>query len=394
MTTPPPKKLLYVGHTNPWDRNSGSGSVLRICSLLNERGLLHGGIHPFDPESRHFLHGTGYNSTLNRIKRRFKEGYAREMAASEADGFLPEFLESMEPGSPVLYHFHVPTIEPRLDLRRYFFQDLTPSDALRYKAYGHQKVSQREIDQSIEHISKVTHSPQTAGIMTYSTYGADSIAREYNFPRDKIMPIGCGPIRSQGLPKDLSVERYQAGRILFVGRNWEKKGGPILLEAFKLLRDSADTAHAKLVILGPKNQPENTIGVPGIEFLGRVSDAEVADAFKSASLFCMVPDCETWGIVYVEAADAGLPIVGFSDWALPDIVKNNETGILISERSPAALAKGLGTLISDPEKLLMMGRAAHDRVESVLGWEHVINRITKMVWPALLGAASIPTLDD
>ena len=140
-----------------------------------------------------------------------------------------------------------------------------------------------------------------------------------------------------------------------MGRSWEKKGGPILLEAFKKLQDSNNTKHAKLSIVGPTIQPPDTVGVPGVEFLGRVSDKDVASAFKNASMFCMAPDCETWGIVYVEAANAGLPIVGFNNWALPDIVRNGETGLLISERNSEALAIGLAKLISDPEKMLEMG---------------------------------------
>ena len=54
------RKLLYVGHTNPWGEMSGSGFSPRVCKELQDRGLLFGGIQPFDPSSRRYLTGKGY----------------------------------------------------------------------------------------------------------------------------------------------------------------------------------------------------------------------------------------------------------------------------------------------------------------------------------------------
>ena len=98
-------------------------------------------------------------------------------------------------------------------------------------------------------------------------------------------------------------------------------------------------------------------------------------------MFCMVPECETWGIVYSEAANAGLPIVGVANWALPDIVRDGETGRLVPEKKADLLAGAIVELLQDPDRMERMGRAAHRHCEEVLNWPHVIARLGHAVWP-------------
>jgi glycosyltransferase involved in cell wall biosynthesis len=168
----------------------------------------------------------------------------------------------------------------------------------------------------------------------------------------------------------LDVNRYAAGRLLFVGRQWERKGGPILLEAFKRVRQ--EVPHATLTIAGAAIDPPDQ---DGVIYLGHVSNRRIAKLFAEASCFAMPAKCETWGLVYTEAAAAGLPIVGFNAWAMPDIVVDGHSGILVDEQSVGALADGLIRLLQDPEQMLQMGRAARKRMREVLDWPHVADRL-------------------
>ena len=98
--------------------------------------------------------------------------------------------------------------------------------------------------------------------------------------------------------------------------------------------------------------------------------------------------CEPWGLVYVEAAQAGMPIVGFHEWSLPDIVEDGVTGRLTTTRTAQGLAEMLIDVLSDPKRASQMGRAAHRRFHDVLDWPHVVDRLLSRVMPEALNGRS------
>ncbi len=136
-----------------------------------------------------------------------------------------------------------------------------------------------------------------------------------------------------------------------------------------------------MTILGAKIEPP---AVPGVNYIGLASDQEVRRRFATASVFCMPAICETWGIVYGEAAWSGLPIAGFKAWAMPDIVEDGVSGMLTERTDADGLAQILIQMLSDPRRLRSMGEAAVRRGREVLDWPQVLDRLTWRVWPEAL----------
>jgi glycosyltransferase involved in cell wall biosynthesis len=89
-------------------------------------------------------------------------------------------------------------------------------------------------------------------------------------------------------------------------------------------------------------------------------------------------------LVYVEAADSGLPVIGTDEWAMPDIVINGKTGVLTKERSPEALAEAMYLVLKNPDEAKKMGEAAMNHVEQVLDWPNVADRIIAAISPECL----------
>ena len=94
--------------------------------------------------------------------------------------------------------------------------------------------------------------------------------------------------------------------------------------------------------------------------------------------------CDVQGLVYVEAAASGLPVVGTNEWAMPDIVINGKTGVLTQERSPEVLAKAMYQVLKNPDEAKKMGDAAIIHVDEVLDWPNVADRIIAAISPELL----------
>ena len=139
--------------------------------------------------------------------------------------------------------------------------------------------------------------------------------------------------------------------------------------------------------MGPTEQPVFGNGIIFEGFLRKHKYRErrkLKKLYRNASLFCTPSVCETWGLVYVEAAASGLPVAGTDEWAMPDIVLNGKTGVLVKERSSEKLAEAMYQILKSSQEAKKMGDAAMEYVDQVLDWPNVADRMMAAVSPDLL----------
>ena len=167
------------------------------------------------------------------------------------------------------------------------------------------------------------------------------------------------------IPNGVSVARFSSatpldgwpgtgGAIGFLGRTDEpRKGLPVLLEAFALLR--ATHPAARLLVAGP-GEVEGEVP-EGVTFLGQVSEEEKARFFHSVDVYC-APNTggESFGIVLIEAMAAGAPIVASDLDAFRRVLEEGDAGELVPPEDPAALAATLGALLDDPVRRKAMAK--------------------------------------
>jgi glycosyltransferase involved in cell wall biosynthesis len=166
---------------------------------------------------------------------------------------------------------------------------------------------------------------------------------------------------------------YDRKNILFVGVDWERKGGPELVEAFRAVRDRFPDARLTIVGCSPR------IDMPGCEVAGKVPLADVHQYFEQASIFCLPTRLEPFGVVFVEALHHKLPIVATNVGAIPDFVIEGESGYLVPPRAVELLAQALVSLIGDPEKCRQFGEKGFNLARERYSWERVGARIRETV---------------
>jgi glycosyltransferase involved in cell wall biosynthesis len=210
---------------------------------------------------------------------------------------------------------------------------------------------------------------RAAAVLVWSEHVARSLAEDYGVERERIVRVGVGG-DSELEP---TAGSYDSRRILFVGRDWERKGGPDLLAAFAALR--ARVPGATLVVAGCRPRVED----PGVTVLGDVRPAEVRRLMGEAAVFCMPTLREPFGLVFVEAAAHGLPVVATRIGALPDIVVEGETGFLVEPHDVAALSGRLERLLLDPAEGARLGAAGRRRALDRYTWLGVAARIAAAV---------------
>lgn len=189
---------------------------------------------------------------------------------------------------------------------------------------------------------------------------------------NKIVVISPGlPARTKKVRRS-RLDGLKRINILFAGVWFERKGGIVLLDAYRLLKKKYP--YIKLTLLGPL--PRGVIlrdrDVIHHDF---VSYSKLCREFyPSADIFVLVPPrAEGYGMVVLEAATFGIPAIVSSVYALPEIVENGKTGFVIMPNSMSALVVALERLITNKKLREKMGKAARERFKKNF-WIEVTNR--------------------
>jgi glycosyltransferase involved in cell wall biosynthesis len=157
--------------------------------------------------------------------------------------------------------------------------------------------------------------------------------------------------------------------VLSVARMYPRKRLDDLLRAAVLLRDRIPPVRVRIVGEGPEfarlHEMHRTLGLgETVTFLGDISRQALAVEYVRADCFCLPTVQEGFGIVFAEAMAAGLAVVACRAAAVPEIVEDRRTGLLVNPRSPEELAMALETLLMNDGLRADLGRAGAARVAS------------------------------
>lgn len=168
--------------------------------------------------------------------------------------------------------------------------------------------------------------------------------------------------------------------VLSLSRLVPRKGMPVLAEAVARL---APARPELLLVIGGTGRDETRIektaeraGAP-VRMLGRVPEEDLADLYGCADVFAMVChdrwlglEQEGFGIVFADAAAAGIPAVAGDSGGAAEAVVDGVTGTVVARpRDPGEVAAALAPLLDDPERRRRQGLAARERAESELSWD-------------------------
>jgi glycosyltransferase involved in cell wall biosynthesis len=205
-----------------------------------------------------------------------------------------------------------------------------------------------------------------AHLFTMGGPAARSLTNFYGLPQDKVTVVGGGASLEE-LPEPTTGDREPV--ILFVGSDWRRKGGDVLVEAFRRVREKHPDARLQ-VVGATEPEPE-----PGVEVSGFVGDRdELAALYAKASVFCLPSRFEPYGLAAIEAMAHEVPCV-VTPGALAEVVQHNETGLVVIPGDVRALSDALIRLLDDPSYARWLGANGRTRVEQELTWDAVVERM-------------------
>lgn len=209
-------------------------------------------------------------------------------------------------------------------------------------------------------------------IWTFSEYLRASFLSDFGVAPDRVLSIGGGANVQVHTGIAGPSDRASPQRILFVGKQYERKGLTLLLDAFRRVR-----AHRPEIELHLVGVPESAVNAEGTVAHGVVDsttsegEALIADLYRRSTVFCLPSRYEPFGVAFVEAMLSGLPCIGTRSWAMPEIIENGTTGWVIDDGSVDQLAVALETALADPEASLRMGAAGRERALARFTWDRV-----------------------
>jgi glycosyltransferase involved in cell wall biosynthesis len=228
-------------------------------------------------------------------------------------------------------------------------------------------------------------------IMPMSDWLRGSFMSDFEQSPDKVVTVGAGA-NLQRIP-DAPARDVQPGRarFLFVGGDFQRKGGPELLDAFAHVRSQQPDAELWLVGPSERSVPSR----PGVRLHGFVrrdtpeGESEIDRLYREATAFVMPSRYEPFGVALLEAMAYGLPCVAADTCAMPEIVVHGSTGLVAPVGDAATLAQHLGTLAENPELGVQMGAAGRKRFLDRYTWDAVARRMIDAIGARLTpGAAS------
>lgn len=269
----------------------------------------------------------------------------------------------------------------------FIYTDHTHLENLKYPAWTAATPLSREwaeLEKSAYHHASM--------VFTMSENISRSLVQEYAYPIQRIACVYAGSNVSADARESIDRGRFHAKNILFVGVDWERKGGPVLLEAFRSLREVHPDAVLTIVGCAPP------IHQAGVHVVGRVPLTDVAGYYRAASIFCLPTLNEPFGLVFLEAFSYGLPIVATRIGAIGEIVQDGESGYLVAPQSAEELADRLKRLLDDPLLCERFGSRGRDWVGRRYSWDATggriaahIERVAKLTArPAIASTASPP----
>ncbi len=361
-------RIAFLTSFDPFDESKLSGSVFHMLKAFERHGCDLFVAGPVN--TRQFL-SSAIAQTARHWKRAYNFGHSYYMAWRYRKAFA-NILKQQQvdcifaPRSSTeiaLLNTHVPII---------YYSDTTFASLYNYYEWfsGFMRLSEWEgnrIEKAALHRSKY--------VVFSSQWAADSAIRDYGVEAEKVSVVPMGP-NLRRIPLRDSVFPQKDNtlcKLLFIGVEWERKGGIIAYETLKRLKQKG--IKASLTVCGCT--PPGSVKDPDMHVIPYLNKKQADDyerferLLRSHHFFILPTRAECFGVVFCEASAFGLPSLTTDTGGIPTAVRNDINGYRFPLKATAGeYADRIASLFLNYDgEYLSLCRSSRDLFESELNWD-------------------------
>ncbi len=224
-----------------------------------------------------------------------------------------------------------------------------------------------------------------------SDWAAQTVKSSYNLRRDHLNVIEFGANLPIGHDRN-QILQFSENRLksecvlLFIGVDWERKGGALAFEAAKLLNERGIRTVLKVVGC---DAPE----APFVQRFGFVAKGTpegqqaLKELFTTSTFFILPTRAEAAGVVFCEAAAYGLPVLSTRTGGVENYVKHEETGYCLPLAAAGSeYADVIASTLANPDTYRRLSLSAFQRYQRTLNWDVAVSSLLSLAARATKGA--------
>lgn len=304
---------------------------------------------------------------------------------------ITRIIKKAGPFDLLLSDSSIPVSDLKTDIPAVFWTDATADMMI-----GYYKDKLWSLENSARRVA-VAQEQRALERCTFALYASPwasrHVASNFDVKRSKIITRPFGP--NMNVPRHLDtatlserLKNFEVCKLLFIGRDWDRKGGPLTVAI--VARLLALGVKASLTVVGC--QPFAAGKVPDFvrqDGLINKSTQDGQDAlaslYNSHHFFIMPSTAEAMGVVFVEAAAHALPAISTETGGISAVVINNKTGLLFSSDAGVEVyADRIIGVIKNPDIYIEMCRNARAVFEECWSWDVIIRDIEALVTTQVL----------
>jgi glycosyltransferase involved in cell wall biosynthesis len=321
----------------------------------------------------------------------------RQVAAGKGAGgyqYSDEFLEALwqqesppqsEDGLLNLFQLFPKTIVGRGLNKSWFYIDQTLTQLFDYYEMG-RSAPRRLRDDAIAR--ETEQYQQSAGVLCFSQWAARELQDTYKIPAQKIhIAIAGANLDARAVEKwngipHLSKRDGKPLRLVFVGKEWKRKGLDRLLRAMKIVRSRNVAAELVVIGVAQRSLPPELALTKGVTWIGFVDKGREAGRFirlvSGCDVGCLLSVAETAGISLKEFARLGLPVIAPRTGGAPEYVVPGASNLVATGDTDEEIAEIICSLASN-RNLLSQQQALAWQARAEAGWDRTVEKIARVV---------------
>ncbi len=283
----------------------------------------------------------------------------------------------------LLLALHASTVIPTLEFSCPLLYVTDATAALLNSYYPQRQKLSEEDSRFLQDCEEITVARSDA-TMVPTQWAADSLLQDYGAEASRVHIFEWGG-NLDSLPDLSETPRVRSEgplRFLFVGLDWDRKGGDVAAETVEMLQSSG--VPAQLTVVGSAIPKEHrSPHVRSVGMLNRANpdeSAQLDQLFQSADFYIHPARAECYGHVLCEALGFGVPVLAANTGGVSQCVMDGETGLLVPPETPAAeYANEVRRLLSDANLLEDMRTNAVLDFRQRLNWDCWALRVQQLM---------------